>query len=399
MEKKMRNLFIVGLVLAALALAGTSFSQEKTTGAVKVTIRDEKPVIVEQVLPVDPQRRINYQPSGLSVMVRGENNETLHLSHFPSLLIDGQFYQAGFGMNVGKIQYDNKPLPNTKTGKKRDGFTSCHVYANDIKVTATITLEATKPQGNNKKRLRDAMLIHYVIENTGTKAKKVGLRAYMDTFIVDNDGCLFAAPTEPNKVLDGVELKDKKLPPYVQLLQRPDLKAPGYVAHLTLDLGSKLEKPQRVVLTRHGFGFGNWEMPAMMAGGDSALGVFWDPKELKPGAKREFAYGYGKGIVASPENEGLVDLAIGGSFEPGKLFTVTAYVSDPSPGQSLTLELPEGMTLADTKAQQSVPEVREGEGQSVVMWQARVQRTGEFAVRVRSSNGVTNGKIISVERE
>ena len=51
--------------------------------------------------------------------------------------------------------------------------------------------------------------IHYVIENTSQKAQKVGLRVYMDTFIVDNDGCLFAAPTEPNKILDGVELKDK----------------------------------------------------------------------------------------------------------------------------------------------------------------------------------------------
>ena len=241
----MKKTFIAGLVLVALALAGTSFAQEKTSGGVKVTIKDEKPVIVEQVLPVDPQRRINYQPSGLSVMVRGENNETLHLSHFPSLLIDGQFSQAGFGMNVGKVQYDNKPLPNTKTGKKRDGFSSCHVYANDIKVTATITLEATKPQGNNKKRFRDAMLIHYTIENTGKQNHKVGIRIYMDTFIVDNDGCLFAAPTEPDKILDGTVLKDKKLPPYVQLLQRPDLKAPGYVAHLTLDLGSKLEKPDR----------------------------------------------------------------------------------------------------------------------------------------------------------
>jgi hypothetical protein len=397
-SRSLRRLAL-GLVAAVLlaALAGTSASQEQASGPVKVSIKDEKPVIVEQVLPVDPQRRINYQPSGLSVMVRGENNETLHLSMFPGVLIDGQFIQTAFGMGVAKVEFENRPLPKSKTGKTREGFTSCHVYGNGIKVTATVTLEATKPHEANKKRLRDAMLIHYLIENTSQKAQKVGLRVYMDTFIVDNDGCLFAAPTEPNKILDGVELKDKKLPPYLQLLQRPDLKAPGYVAHLTLDLGSKLEKPQRLVLTRHGNGFNTWEMPAMIAGGDSALGIFWEAKDLKPGAKREFAYGYGKGIVQNPENEGLVDLAMGGSFEPGKVFTVTAYVSDPGPGQSLTLELPDGMTLADGKAQQSVPEARDGESQSVVMWRARVQRTGEFAVRVRSSTGVTQGKIVSIE--
>jgi hypothetical protein len=357
-------------------------------------------VVIEPVLPIDPARRINYQPMGLSALVRGENNETLQLSMFPSFLINGDFIQGPpYGQSIAKVQFENRQLDKTKTGKQREGFTSCHIYGDGIKVTMTVTVEATKPQGANKKRMRDAMLFHYVIENTSQKAQKVGLRIYMDTFIVDNDGCLFAAPTEPNKILDGVELKDKKLPPYLQLLQRPDLKAPGYVAHLTLDLGSKLEKPQRLVLTRHGFGFGTWDMPAMMAGGDSALGIFWEPKELKPGAKREIAYGYGKGIVTSPENEGLVDMALGGSFEPGKLFTVTAYVSDPGPGQSLTLELPDGLALADGKAQQSVPEPSEGESQSVVMWQARVQRTGEFAVRVRSSTGVTNGKIITIAKQ
>ena len=67
-----------------------------------------------------------------------------------------------------------------------------------------------------------------------------------------HDGCLFAAPTIPKKILDGVELKDKMLPEYVQLLQRPNLDNPGYVAHLTLNLGSKIERPNRVVLTRHG---------------------------------------------------------------------------------------------------------------------------------------------------
>jgi hypothetical protein len=391
---RITRLAILLLVALPLAFAGPSFSQEKAgSPPVKVTIKDDTPIVIEPVLPVDPQRRINYQPAGLSVTVRGINNETMHLSHFPSLMIDNQFFQQGQG---GRPEFDNRPL-QPKDGKKPEGFSSCHVYPNGIKVTMTATVEASKPCGNDQKRKRDTMLIRYAIENTSKQAHTVGLRIYMDTFIVDNDGCLFAAPaTEPNKILDGVVLKDKKLPPFVQLLQRPDLKAPGFVAHLTLDLGSKLEKPEKVVLTRHGAGFGGWDMPAMIAGGDSALGVFWEPKELKAGAKRELAYGYGMGVLANPENEGLVDVALGGSFEPGKQFTVTAYVSDPGPGQSLTLEVADGMALVEGKAQQSVPELREGEVQSVVMWQARVLRTGEFNVRVRSSTGVTHGKTITV---
>jgi hypothetical protein len=389
----------LGVVLVTMAgvLAGTSFAQEKAgSPPVQVTIKDDKAVVVEPVLPVDPVRRINYQPTGLAVAVRSENNQTLHLGHYPMLNVDGALSQNNLG---GRVEFDNRPLPKGKGLKDREGFSSCYVYGDGIRVTATITVEPTKPLDKAAKRRRDAVLIHYVIENQGKKPHKVGLKIYMDTYIIDNDGCLFAAPTFPGKILDGVVLKDKQLPPYVQLLQRPDLKNPGYVAHLTLDLGSKLEKPDRVVLTRHGAGgFGGWDMPAMMAGGDSALGIFWEPKEIKPGGKREFAYGYGQGIVTSPENEGAVEVALGGSFEPGKLFSVTAYVSDPAPGQSLTLELPEGMALAEGKDQQPVPELRDGSPYSVVFWRARVLRPGQFGLRVRSSTGVTHGKIITISQ-
>jgi hypothetical protein len=244
------------------------------------------------------------------------------------------------------------------------------------------------------------VLTHYVIENKGNQPRKVGLRLHMDTYVIDNDGCLFAAPTFPKKVLDGIELKGKTLPPYVQMLQRPDLNNPGFVSHLTLDLGAKLDKPDRVVLTslRAGANDG-WNVQAIPAGGDSALSVYWEPTEIKPGGKREFAYGYGQGIVPSPGSEGPFELSLGGSFAPGKIFTVTAYVTDPAPGQTLTLQLPAGMTLVDGAEMQAVPAQEATPNavpQSVVYWRARVQRAGEFPVRVRSSTGVTHGKIVTV---
>ena len=117
---------------------------------------------------------------------------------------------------------------------------------------------------------------------------------------------------------------------------------------------------------------------------------------IKPGQKREFAYGYGQGLVPSPESAGQVEMALGGSFAPGKLFTVTAYVHDPAEGQSLGLVLPEGMTLVDGPDVQPVPAAREGGATSLVFWRARVQRPGEFAVRIRSSMGVTHGKLVTV---
>ena len=116
----------------------------------------------------------------------------------------------------------------------------------------------------------------------------VGIRMGHDIFVVDNDGALFAAPTVPGKVLNGHMLKGKEMPEYVKVMQRPDLKNPLYVSHLTLDLGNRLERPDKLLLTRYGFGFNTWDMPVMASMGDSAIGLYWEPKEIRPGGKREY---------------------------------------------------------------------------------------------------------------
>jgi hypothetical protein len=361
---------------------------------VKVTIKNEKPVTVEDATPLDAVRRVNYQLMGMAIGIRSESNQTLHLSHFPTFSIDGRLYQQGQG---GRFLFMNRPLPRGGGRRNLEGFTSAADFG-DVRVTATFTVVPTKPAARGAKRQLDAVLMHYTFENKGKESHRIGMRAYMDVFIVDNDGALFAAPTLPGKILDGTVLKGKLVPPYLELLQRPNLANPGYVAHLTLDLGGRMERPDYVVLSRFAVGLGAWEMAAVQAMGDSALGVFWEPKAVKPGGKREIAYAYGKGIATKAEDEGQVDLALGGSFEPGKLFNVTAYVTDPVQGQWLTLELPEGMALVEGRETQPVPEAQGNEAASLVQWRARVLRPGRFNVRVRSSTGLTQGRLVTVAR-
>jgi hypothetical protein len=400
-RRRALSLFTLASVTAVCALPGAA--QERTTSPpVRVTITDEKPVVVDtetseassgSSLPIDPVKRIQFTPSGLSANIRSENNQTLHLSHFPSFLIDNQLYQQGQG---GVPVFFNRPLPKDKGPKYREGYVSAYKYG-DVHVTVTISLIPTKPPKGASKRQLDSVLIHYLAENKGGQPHKFGLRLYMDTFVIDNDGCLFAAPTMPDKVLNGVELKGKKLPPYVQLLQRPNLKAPGYVSHLSLNLGGRIQKPDRVVLTAFAEGFNTWECRPIAANGDSALAVFWEAKEIKPGGRREVAYAYGKGLAIGA-GDGRFDVALGGSFEPGKTFKVSALVHDPAPGQVLSLELPDGMALVEGKELQPVPVPLGEETVSLVVWQARVQRPGEYAVRVRSNTGVTQGKLVRISR-
>lgn len=361
-----------------------------------VKIQDEKAVVVnvENSGAVDPAQRIRFMSQGnFFISVNTMQNQTLHLSHFPNFMINGRFMAPG---NGGRFENVNTPLPKTPGGKSRMGSQTTWAVDNNFRITQTTELIPSKSRRPGEKRLMDTVLVSYRLENKGTQAHTVGLRVYMDTYVIDNDGCMFAAPNFPNRILDGMVLQEKTLPPYLQMLQRPDLKNPGYVAHLTLDMGSAYERPQKLVLTRHGAGFGNWDMPAFASMGDSAIGIYWAIKELKAGSKREIAYAYGEGVAVPAESEGRFQVALGGSLQPGKIFTVSCTVADPGVGQSLALELPEGMQRLEGSEIQPVAPLADGQETSVVLWKARVLRGGDHTVRIRSSTGVTQAKVISI---
>jgi hypothetical protein len=241
----------------------------------------------------------------------------------------------------------------------------------------------------------DTLLIKYVIENNGNVAHKVACRMHIDTYVVNNDGAIFASPTtHPGKLLDGVILQGKDVPEFVEILQIPDLKNPGFKGIFTFRLANKLEGPNKIVLTSLAAG-GQWDIQAIPAMGDSAVAFYWDEQEIKAKTKREIAFAYGQGIACNPESEGRVSIDFGGSFEPNKTFTVTAYVDDPIDGQSLTLLLPPGVERVDGKDTQAVPAPGET-GQSVVLWRCRLTQPGTYPLRIRSSNGVTQTRIVTV---
>lgn len=382
----------VASVCLCAALFG--FNAVPLTGAepsrrVTVKIQDETPKVTEVDQPVDPVQRIRFTAQGANLSINDEQGRNLHLSHFPAFLVDNQMLNPFNGVQINAVE---TKLPKTAGGRERIGSSATFTLG-DLKITRTVEVVPSKSPGPGQKRRLDSCMIRYLVENKGAQAHKVGVRAYVDAYIIDNDGAQFAAPTMPNKVIDGVELKEKTLPDYVQVLQRPDLKNPGFVAHLTLSLGSSVEKANRVVLTRHGMGFNSWEMMPAPSMGDSAFGVFWEPKELKAGGKREVAYAYGQGIAVAPESEGRFNIALGGSFEPGKIFTIAATVMDPAQGQYLALDLPPGMERVEGKEMQPVIADQE---QNLILWKARVIQPGSYRVSIRSSTGLTQTKVIDI---
>jgi hypothetical protein len=382
----------VALGLLALSLLAASECPGQQPGRrVKVTIQDANPVIQEIALPIDPQ--IRAQPSYVGSMSYGLNVDGKRLtfgagSARTSLRIDGQ------------ILFPNaqqRPLGPGPRGKPRHGVVSTFVF-NNVHVTQTMEIVPGKPSAKPKpgqKRRMDTLLIRYLVENKDSKAHAVGVRVRIDTYCWTNDGCLFASPEKhPGKILNGVELKGKDVPDYLQILQNNDLKNPGWVAHFTFKIG-RADGPNRVICTAHGAGENGWDVNVQQSFGDSDIAFFWDPVMIPAKGKREFAFAHGQGIATSPENEGRVQVDLGGSFEPGKAFTVTAYVHDPVESQALALQLPPGMELLQGKDLQPVPVPNESNS-SIVQWRARVLRPGTFPLRVRSSNGVTYTKNITV---
>lgn len=392
----------VWLTLWLATVGATSLCQgQAVISPVKVTVKDGKVLAAEP--PIDPTPRIEAKfNAGMMFGLTVEGTRitcTPEMSVFPLARIDNQPIQPGFDPMTGQAS-PQQPLPPGPFGKKRLG-TQTKWALNNLHVTQIIEIVPSRVSGTSDtdpKRRLDTVRVSYLVENRDKKDRIVEFRTFIDTMINNNDGALFAAPTVPGEILDGVELKDHRLPEHVQVLERPDLKNPGFVATMTLKPGGKAEGPNRVVLSStQAFNFGGgFDVVAQKAGGDSACFLFWPAKTLKPGEKREMAWAYGGGIASDSGNEDNVLLRLGGSFEPGKMFTIMATVDDPVPGQALTLELPAGMERVEGKERQPVP-TPQATGHSLVLWKARVLTVGDYQLKVRSSTGVTQIKNISIQ--
>ncbi len=130
------------------------------------------------------------------------------------------------------------------------------------------------------------------------------------------------------------------------------------------------------------------------------MAIYWDARTLQPGASRELGFAYGLGDVAAGEGGGKLGLSVGGSFTPGGEISVTAYVSNPAPGQTVTLTLPGGFDLIDgdgpTRPAPPV-DITSASRQSPVTWTIRANRAGDATIKVESSNGAAQSKKVTIK--
>lgn len=381
------------LVGSAVLLPFAALSAQAPPQRYEVKFHEPKTEFVAVALPVDLTPRIQIQAVGnMCYGIQVPNRGLLC---------------CGAGAIRTSFKIDDRPmypavggysrLAPERPGQVREAYQV--VWNHDgLVITQTLELVPSRPQPGQAKRQLDACMVRYVIENKSGRARKAGVRVRIDAYCGNNDGPLFAAPAHyKDKILDGVDLKGKDLPEVVQILERPDLKNPGLVGHFLTKMPGRAIGPNRFIATSHGAGEDGWEVQVIRTGGgDTDCVLYFDPREIPNGGKIEYAYAYGTGVATLPEAEGRIRLALSGSFEPGKVFSLMAFVEDPIAGQTLALDLPPGMRRLEGKEIQPVPEPAAGTANSAVLWKGTVLKAGDYQLRLRSSNGATLTRNVSI---
>jgi hypothetical protein len=353
----------------------------------------------------DPQRfgqlkRLTFDEQGLT------NNCVVRLDGEEWIFGERPFVENGREIHSWPGQWQEGEM-NRSLGGGRDGRRSIWLYP-DQRVVVTQTAEVV---AGGQSGYRDTCLVRYRIENKDTRPHSVGLRFMLDTFIGGNDGVPFLIPGE-RQLCDT--LKDfprpEQVPDFIQACERDSLLDPGTIAQVQFRLGGKVEAPGRVTLgawpnpllgrrDRRLEGVcvqekTLWEVPVLpiktLTPADSAVVMYWPERALQPNEPREVGFAYGLGKVSGGEGGGRLALTVGGSFLPQGELTVTAYVSNPAPGQTVTLSLPEGFGLSAGGATQAVPLVPPGAARSTspVTWKVRAaSKEGRYTLKVQSSNG------------
>jgi hypothetical protein len=304
--------------------------------------------------------------------------------------IDNYEYLWGTVQSAQTWEKGKKQHANQKEGPWRSTFK----FPEDVYVTQTVEIVP-----GEQTRLLDTCLVQYTIENRSNTFRTVGLRVMLDTYIYPNDGAPFVVPgiglVNTKKTLTKTGTTD--IPDYIQVLEKPDLKNPGTVVHIGLsgftlpdEPGVAPEPLEKVLLTRWpeaGF-TKKWDvdeanMNEPPENPDSCVVLYWPTIKMNPHEKRVLAYTYGLNRL-SGESSGNAKLSLtsGGSFRPGNVFTVTAYVNDATKGQAIDLKLPEGLELVE--GEQPSKKITEDAAVAQVAWKIRSKKAGDFALEVFS---------------
>lgn len=321
--------------------------------------------------PADDNKKLTYSESG-------KTNNT-------RLFVDGRSPELGQGPGV--VRESNKRVG-------RGEYVSEFVYGG-VKVTRKL-----KEIPGAVSRRMDAVRATYIIENTDVRDHLVALRVMLDTLIGDNDGVPFIVPGTEGIVTSPVVYQSGSIPDFVRALERPNLQNPGVIVDIGLRTESGVESPHEVVLSHWPGSNAAWDYDRQRGfGKDTAVGLYYVKRTMKPGDKRVMSYTYGLGSISSTRSQNArISLTAGGPFKAGGKFWLVALVQNPKAGQEVSLQLPAGISLAtNEKLKKPVPP---SESYSQISWLLNVapRATGQAELKAKlSPDNAEESQTIDIE--
>jgi hypothetical protein len=336
-------------------------------------------------------------PGGLKRLTsdeQGKNNNTcIKIGESERLFGQkpGRWYYEGEGKSKGKGQL-------TELQKGRSWESDWYYPDEHILVRQIVKIVRGDQTG-----LLDTCLIHYEVENKNTVPVGVGLRVMLDTFIGSNDGVPFVIPGQPGLLDTKRVFSEKEIPDSISALEFPDPKNPGTVAQMGLKLRES-EPIHKMIICKWPGSAVRWEWDPIEAmnvdppkgqTGDSCVVLYWPYRKMEPRETRVMKFTYGLGTVSSTGSK--LGLLAHGSTRPGGVFTITALVKNPTAGQKVKIELPEGLSLeGDQPAEQSVDSVGRD---TQLSWRVRAgSKTGDYKIIV-TSGAVTEQVTVKIKEK
>jgi hypothetical protein len=340
---------------------------------------------------LDPQNAHDPNPKRLTYDKIGRTNSTV-------AQIDG------VDRMLGKEPYSGKWMGKPANSGLYGGKAATFQFTPDrIFVTQTVEIrpgESYETASGVFKQPLNTCVVRYKVANQDARTHKIGLRVMIDTLIGANDGVPFTIPGDAKLVNTFKDFRDPaEIPDFIQALEVPDLEHPGTIVQMNLKLSKELA-PDRVSLTYwpgRELGLGRWEVPLRNIADDSAIVLYWNPVDMRPGAVRDMAFSYGLGRIQG----GKLGLTVGGTLAVNRDMTVIAYVADPQPDETATLKLPDGFEFrADSPATQPVPPAERGpDGKlrpSPVTWLIRPTLEGRRTLIVTTSTQLSVSQPVTI---
>jgi hypothetical protein len=202
---------------------------------------------------------------------------------FTTLKIDGQDLIYG---NYPEGQFTLTPTNN------QDNTVNESVWkSGDITVKQVL-----QPGVNPATGLPDALQVKYIITNTGNQNHEVGLRVMFDTMVNGNDSAPFKVPglTGVDSINFEKDFVGEDVPAFWQVFNNFD--NPDISAQYSMR-GNGISTPDRFTIANWGGITGTrWDYsisPGRYTG-DSAVGMWWNPKTLAPGEQKIITTYYGR---------------------------------------------------------------------------------------------------------